>query len=114
MAGKILGAVAIIFGAVATATFWLPMLGGPIGWTGIAVGALGMIVGIVGLVVAAMTKGAGLILNVAGTSSSAVGLVLSVVLGVTFGMFAASPAPQVTAKPRCRRLFCRHPSRQRA
>ena len=44
---KILGAVAIIFGAVATATFWLPMLGGPIGWTGIAVGALGVIVGIV-------------------------------------------------------------------
>ena len=40
-----------------------------------------------------MTKGAGLILNVAGTSSSAVGLVLSVVLGVTFGMFAGRPVP---------------------
>jgi hypothetical protein len=99
MAAKILGAVAIILGAVAVATFWLPMLGGPIGWTGIVVGALGLLVGIAGLVVAALTGGAGLILNVAGTSSSAVGLVLAVVLGITFGLFSGPQPPSVVARP---------------
>jgi hypothetical protein len=93
IAPKILGAVAIILGAVAMATFWLPMLAGPIGWTAIIVGGLGLLVGIAGLVVAALSNGAGLILNIAGTSSSAVGLVLAVVLGVTFGLFTG-PAPR--------------------
>jgi hypothetical protein len=93
MAGKILGAVAIILGAVALATFWLPVLNSPVGWTGIVVGGLGLIVGILGLVVAGMSKGSGLILNVAGTSGSAVGLVLAVVLGVTFGLFSSAREP---------------------
>jgi len=99
MAGKILGAVAIILGTVALATFWLPMLPGLIGWVGIAAGALGLLVGILGLVVAALSGGSGLILNISGTSSAAVGLVLSVVLGVTFGMFTGKPEPVVVARP---------------
>lgn len=98
MAGKILGAVAIILGTVALATFWLPMLPGLIGWVGIAAGALGLLFGILGLVVAALSGGSGLILNISGTSSAAVGLVLSIVLGVTFGLFAGK-TEQVAARP---------------
>ena len=92
---KVLGAVGIIFGAVALATFWLPVLGGLIGWTGIVAGGLGLIVAIVGLVVAAMSHGAGLLWNVAGASGSAVGLVLAVVLGISFGLFTARAAPEL-------------------
>jgi hypothetical protein len=93
IAPLIIGAVGLIFGILALATFWLPMLGGPMGWTGIGVGGLGLLLGIVGMVLSATQKGSGLYLNVAGTSSAAVGLVLSVVLGVTFGMFTSAPKP---------------------
>jgi GYF domain 2 len=102
IAARIVGAVGLIFGILALSTFWLPMLGGLMGWTGIVVGALGLILGAVGLALSAMQNGSGLYLNVAGTSSAAVGLVLTVVLGVTFGMFARPPAPPpvvVTQKP---------------
>ncbi len=94
IAVKIVGAVGLIFGILALSTFWLPMLGGLMGWTGIVMGALGLILGTIGLVLSAMQSGSGLYLNVAGASSAAVGLVLTVVLGVTFGMFAGAPAPQ--------------------
>ena len=50
---KIVGAVAIVLGVVALATFWLPILHGPVGWTAIVAGALGLVVGIAGLIVAA-------------------------------------------------------------
>jgi GYF domain 2 len=101
IAARIVGAVGLIFGILALSTFWLPMLGGLMGWTGIVVGGLGLILGAVGLVLSAMQKGSGLYLNVAGTSSAAVGLVLTVVLGVTFGMFGHPPAPRpvVAQKP---------------
>ncbi len=101
VAPKVLGAVAIILGTVALATCWLPYVGGGlVGWTGIAVGGLGLIVGIIGLVVAAMKQGTGLMLNVAGTSSSAVGLALTIVLGVVYGLFTPAPVfkPVVVAK----------------
>jgi hypothetical protein len=88
---KIVGAVALILGTLAMSTFWLPLLG-PMGWTGIVVGGLGLLLAIGGLVLAAMHKGSGLYLNVAAASSSLVGLVLTVVLGIQFGMFS-SPAP---------------------
>jgi hypothetical protein len=93
IAPRIIGAVGLVFGILALATFWLPALGGAMGWTGIVVGALGLVLGIAGLVLSALEKGSGLYLNVAGTSSAAVGLVLTVVLGVTFGMFTGKPAP---------------------
>ncbi|MEX0675482.1 MAG: DUF4339 domain-containing protein [Pirellulales bacterium] len=93
IAAKITGAVGLIFGILALATFWLPMLGGLMGWTGIVVGALGLLLGIGGMVLSAMQQGSGLYLNVAGTSSAAVGLVLTIVLGVTFGLFTSAPAP---------------------
>lgn len=93
MAAKILGAVGLVFGIVALATFWLPLLGGGVAWTGIVVGALGLILGASGMIVSAMQKGSGLYLNVAGTSSAAVGLVLTVVLGISFGMFTSTPEP---------------------
>jgi hypothetical protein len=100
IAAKILGAVGLVFGTLALATFWLPMLKGPMGWTGIVVGALGLVLGATGLALSAMHKGSGLYLNVAGTSSAAVGLVLTVVLGITFGMFtAAEPKPEVVYRP---------------
>mgnify|MGYP002622852577 FL=1 len=99
MGAKILGAVGIIFGAVAVATCWFALLGGPLGWTGIVVGALGLLIGIAGLVVAAMGSGSGLILNVAGASSSAVGLVVAVALGITFGLFRPEPTPQIVQRP---------------
>jgi hypothetical protein len=102
VAPKITGAVGLVFGILALSTFWLPMLGGLMGWTGIVVGALGLVLGIAGLVLSAMQRGSGLYLNVAGTSSAAVGLVLTVVLGVTFGMFTSKPAPRpvvVVQKP---------------
>ena len=98
LAAKLIGAVGLILGILALATFWLPILRNPLGWTGIVVGALGLLLGIAGLVVAAMQKGSGLYVNVAAASSSVVGLVLTVVLGVTFGMFS-SPAPQPVATP---------------
>ncbi len=98
IAAKLIGAVGLILGILALATFWLPILKNPLGWTGIVVGALGLLLGIAGLVVAAMHKGSGLYVNVAASSSSVVGLVLTVVLGVTFGMFS-SPAPQPVATP---------------
>ena len=99
MAAKIVGAVAITFGAAAMVTFWLPILGGLLGWTGMIAGALGLVIGIAGLVFAAVSNGSGLILNIAGTSSSAVGLVLAVVLGATYGMFAGAPPPMIVQKP---------------
>jgi hypothetical protein len=96
----VLGAVGIIFAAVALATFWLPMLRGPIGWTGIVAGTLGLLIAIVGLVVAARSQGAGWVWNVDGASGSAVGLVLDIVLGISFGMFSSSaPQQQVVTRP---------------
>jgi hypothetical protein len=91
---KIIGGVAVILGTVALATCWLPVMGGLIGWTGIAMGGVGLITGAIGLVLAAQHKGSGLMLNISGTSSAAVGLVMSVVLGVAFGMFTSAPAPK--------------------
>ncbi len=118
IAPKIVGAVGLIFGILALATFWLPLLGGPIGWIGIGVGGMGLLLGILGLVLAAIHQGHGLYLNVAAASSAVVGLVLTVVLGITFGMFsqptnrpvamtlppvvepiAQPPAPPVAAQP---------------
>ncbi len=97
---KILGAVAIVFGTLALSTFWLPMLGGVMGWIGIVVGGLGLVLGGAALVMAAIHKGSGLVLAVGGSSSSLVGLVLSVVLGVHFGLFGKSePPPPVIVKP---------------
>ncbi len=92
---KIIGGVAVILGTVALATCWLPMMGGLIGWTGIAMGGSGLITGAIGLALAAQHKGSGLMLNISGTSSAAVGLVLSVVLGVANGMFTSAPAPKL-------------------
>ncbi len=94
MPAKILAAVALILGTLALATFWLPVFGA-MGWIGIIVGGLGLVLGIAGLVLSAMHQGSGLYLGIAGTSSSVVGLVLSVVFGVMFGMFSAAPAPPV-------------------
>ncbi len=91
MTPKILGAVALILGILALATCWLPLLGGVIGWIGIVVGGLGGLLGIVALVAAALGGGSGLALSIAGTSSSLVGLVLAVVLGIQFGLFFSAP-----------------------
>ncbi len=99
---KILGAMAMIFAAVAVTTCWLPMLGGVIGWTAIGFGGLGLVIGIAGLVTATMANSSsGLVLSIIGGGGSAVGLVLTVVLGVTFGLFGgrAEPAPIVAALP---------------
>ena len=96
MPAKILGAVALVLGTLALATFWLPFLG-PMGWTGIVVGVLGLIIGIAGFVLSAMHKGSGLYLNVAGTASSLVGMVLTIVFGVVAGMFTGAPAPKTVA-----------------
>ncbi|MEX2112437.1 MAG: DUF4339 domain-containing protein [Pirellulales bacterium] len=99
-AAKILGALAMIFAAVAMATCWLPILASPIGWTAIGFGGLGLLIGIAGLVAATMTNSSsGLLLNIIGSGGSAVGLVLAVVLGVTFGLFGGTPEPVVTARP---------------
>jgi hypothetical protein len=95
MPAKILAAVALILGTLALATFWLPMFGA-MGWIGIVVGGLGLILGIAGMVLSAMHQGSGLYLGIAGTSSSVVGLVLSVVFGVMFGMFSAAQVPPIT------------------
>lgn len=92
MTAQILGAAGLILGTLALATFWLPVLGA-VGWTGIAVGGIGLLLAIAGLVVSARKGGAGLYLNVAGASSSLVGLVLTVVLGAVFGMFGSQPPP---------------------
>jgi len=92
MTAQILGAAGLILGTLALATFWLPALGA-VGWTGIAVGSVGLLLAIAGLVVSARKGGAGLYLNVAGSSSSLVGLVLTVVLGAQFGMFGSQPPP---------------------
>ncbi len=86
IAAKLIGAVALVLGTLALSVFWLPVMG-PLGWLGIAVGGLGLVLGIVGFVVSAKQQGLGLSLNIAGTSSSLVGLVLTVVFGVMFGMF---------------------------
>lgn len=91
MAAKITGGVALILGILALATCWLPVLGGLMGWTAIVVGSLGLLLGIGGLVLSTMHKGSGLALGIAGSSSSLVGLVLSVVLGIQFGLFGAAP-----------------------
>lgn len=101
MAPRIIGAFGLVLGILALSTCWLPWLGGPLGWIGIVVGGLGLVLGGCGLVFAALRDGSGLYLNIAGTSSAAVGLVLSIALGVTFGMFAvaAPPQPNVTLKP---------------
>ncbi|MGD9719970.1 MAG: GYF domain-containing protein [Pirellulales bacterium] len=98
-ASKVLGVVAIVFGAAALATFWLPLLGGMLGWIGIIVGSLGLLVGIIGLIVAAVSHGAGLILNVAGTGSSIVGLVLAVVMAAAQGMFTRAAPPPLAPAP---------------
>ncbi len=84
---KILGAVAVVLGTLALATCWLPMLPGAMGWIGIVVGGLGLVLGGAALAMAAVHKGSGLMLAVGGSSSSLVGLVLAVVLGVHFGLF---------------------------
>lgn len=100
MPAKILGAVALVLGTLALATFWLPSnpaFLGPMGWTGIVVGALGLLIGIAGFVLSAMHKGAGLYLNVAGTASSLVGLVLTIVFGVVAGMFTGTAPPKTVA-----------------
>ena len=98
---KILGALAVVFGALALSTFWLPFLGGPMGWIGIVVGALGLLLGGAALTTAAMHKGSGLMLAVSGSSSSLIGLVLSIVMGVQFGLFGKSepPKPIIVAAP---------------
>jgi hypothetical protein len=96
MAAKILGAVSLVLGILALATFWLPMLGA-LGWMGIGVGSLGLILGIAGFVISARKQGSGLALNIAGTSSSVVGLVLTVVFGVMFGLFGSKPSPPIVA-----------------
>jgi hypothetical protein len=99
LAPKLLGAIGLIFGILALATFWLPLLDPLMGWTGIVVGVLGLLLGIAGMVLAAMQKGAGLYLNVAVASSSLVGLVLTIVLGVRFGMFSSPAPPPVAVAP---------------
>jgi hypothetical protein len=96
MAARILGAVSLVLGILALATFWLPYVG-PLGWLGIGVGSLGLILGIAGFVVSARRQGSGLALNIAGTSSSLVGLVLTIVLGVLFGLFGRQPSPPIVA-----------------
>jgi hypothetical protein len=99
LAAKIIGAVGLVFGILALATFWLPLLSGPVGWTGIVVGTIGLLLGIAGLIVAAIQKGSGLHLNVASTSCAAVGLVLTVALGLKFGLFGAAPPATIVARP---------------
>ena len=100
LAPKIIGAVGLILGILALATFWLPMLKTSLlGWTGIAVGAAGLLTGIAGLVLAAIKKGAGLYVNVAAASTSLVGLVLTVVLAIVFGMFSPATQTVVVAPP---------------
>jgi hypothetical protein len=94
MTPKILGAVALILGILALATCWLPVLGGVLGWIGVVVGSLGALLGIVALVAAAMGKGSGLAVSIAGSSSSLVGLLLWVVLGVHFGFFKGPEPPK--------------------
>jgi hypothetical protein len=96
MAAKILGAVSLVLGILALATFWLPMLGA-LGWMGVGVGSLGLILGIAGFVISARKQGSGLALNIAGTSSSVVGLVLTVVFGVMFGLFGSKPTAPIVA-----------------
>jgi hypothetical protein len=98
MTAQILGAAGLILGTLALSTFWLPALGA-VGWTGIAVGGVGLLLAIAGLVVSARKGGAGLYLNVAGASSSLVGLVLTVVLGAQFGMFSSRAAAVAIAPP---------------
>ncbi len=95
LAGKLVGAVGLIFGILALASCWLPLLDSLLGWMGIVVGGIGLLLGILGLVLAAMHGGVGLYLNVATASSSLVGLALTVVLGIKFGMFS-SPTPVAT------------------
>jgi hypothetical protein len=95
---KILGAIALVLGILALATFWLPMLGA-LGWMGIIVGALGLLLGIAGFVVSAMHRASGLYLNIAGTASALVGLVLTIVFGVMFELFTSAPPKQVAAAP---------------
>lgn len=99
MAAKIIGAVSLVFGILSLAfgfmvlaTKWLPMFDA-LAWMGIGVGNLGLILGIAGFVISARKQGSGLALNIAGTSSSVVGLVLTVVFGVMFGLFGGKPAP---------------------
>jgi hypothetical protein len=100
VAPKIVGGVAVILAAVAVTTCWLPIMGGFVGWTGIVAGAMGLLIGGAGLALAAKHKGSGLMLNVFGGAGAAVGLVLSIVLGVAFGMFTSkAPQPVVAAKP---------------
>ncbi len=94
MPAKILAAVALILGTLALATFWLPAFGA-MGWLGIIVGGLGLVLGVAGLVISAMRQGSGFYLGIAGTSSSVVGLVLTIVFGVMFGMFSAAPVPPI-------------------
>jgi hypothetical protein len=69
------------------------------GWIGIVVGALGLLLGAAGLVLSAMQNGSGLYLNIAGTSSSVVGLVLTVVFGVLFGLFSSASPKTVVSLP---------------
>jgi hypothetical protein len=100
VAAKVLGAFAMILAAVAVATCWLPLLDGPIGWTGIAFGALGLLVGMAGIVAATTSNSsAGLVLNIFGSGGSAFGLALAIVFGVMFGLFGGQPEPVVTARP---------------
>jgi hypothetical protein len=98
MAGKVLGGVALIVGILALATCWLAILGGLMGWTGLVTGSLGLLLGIFALVVAAMAKGSGLGLSIAGTSTSLVALVLSIVLGIQFGLFSGAKPPVIIAR----------------
>jgi hypothetical protein len=95
LAGKLLGAIGLIFGVLALSTCWLPLLGGAIGWTGIVVGGIGLLLGIAGLTVSAMQGGAGLIFNVAAASASVVGLVLTTALM----LFTPKPIEVVVAPP---------------
>ena len=95
LAGKLLGAIGLIFGTLALSTCWFPLLGGAIGWTGIVIGGIGLLLSIAGLVVAARQGGAGLFFNVAAASASVVGLVLTVALM----LFNQKPAPVAFVPP---------------
>lgn len=102
IAPKVVGGVGLIFGAIAWFTCWLPVLGhvaGLMAWTGIVAGTIGLLLGGIGLWLAAVNKGSGLLFGIFGAGSSAVGLVLTIVLGAMFGLFTGTPKPAPIVVP---------------